>query len=309
MRFRLAHAAALVSSLLLAACSGLAPHQALPGAVKDSLVSTDVVLPIRQNEIYVFVPPSTAGAAGGAAFGVLGAVVGAMVDAGVNNARTSAAEKAVKPLRDSLVGFDYDAALRDDMKASLTQLAWLHATDVKVHKDFGNESYEGAYKTSTASAVLFAGMDYHLSNDGDVLYVTAYTFLFPKNGEKAPVVAKPGSRSRPKLKTAPENAVYRDTLAFQTKVEGATSDRDHNMVLWSADNGAAIRAALKLASVKLSALLASDLERPEKEAAAGGKSVKVEGLKGTIVSTDDDGTLVRFEDGTMKYYTKSIAPK
>jgi hypothetical protein len=306
MRFRLAHAAALVSSLLLAACSGLAPHQALPGAAKDSLVSTDVVLPIRQNEVYVFVPPSTAGAAGGAAFGVLGAVVGAMVDAGVNNARTSSAEKSVKPLRDSLVGFDYDAVLRDDMKASLTQLAWLHATDVKVNKDFGNESYENAFNASTASAVLMAGMDYHLSNDGDILYVTAYTFLFPKNGEKAPVV-KAGSRSKPKLKTAPENAIYRDTLVFQTKVDGATSDRDHNIALWSADNGAAMRAALKLASVKLSAMVSADLDRPEKDPPATGKSVKVEGFKGAIVSTDDDGTLVRFEDGTMKFVTKSIA--
>ena len=67
MRFRFTHLAILLSALSLAACGTVAPHVYLPDPARDKIVSTEVVNSIRQNEIYVYVPPSSGGATAGAA--------------------------------------------------------------------------------------------------------------------------------------------------------------------------------------------------------------------------------------------------
>jgi hypothetical protein len=46
--------------LLVTACSSMPVHQPVPNAVHDKLGTTDVILPIQQSEIYVFVPPRRA---------------------------------------------------------------------------------------------------------------------------------------------------------------------------------------------------------------------------------------------------------
>ena len=294
---------------MLTACAGLPAQKAMPSSAKEQVTSTDVVMSVRQNEIYMYVPPSNAGAVAGGGFGLVGALVGAVIDASVNNARTTAAEKAMKPLRASLVGFEFDTIARDDLKASLTPVAWLHSGDIRVNKDFGPESYENAYKTATGSTVLLTGSDYHLSNDGDVLYVTLSAYIFPKNGAVKEQKAAAGNRSKPKPNTAPDKSIYRDVLSFQTVVAGAGKDRDKNVALWAADNGAAARSALTMASAKLSKLLAADLDRPEKDVAGTGKKVHVEGVEGEVMSTDSDGSLVRLKGGTLKYITSSVVLK
>jgi hypothetical protein len=294
---------------MLVACAGLPPQQALPSSAKEKITSTDVVMSVRQNEIYMYVPPSNVGAAAGASFGLVGAIMGAVIDSSVNNARTTAAEKAMKPLRDTLVGFEYDPMQRDDLKATLSGVAWLHSGDVRVNKDFGAESYENAYKAATASTVLLTGSDYHLSNDGDVLYVTLSAYIFTKDAAAKEQKVVPGNRTKPKPNTAPEKSIYRDVLTFQTRIPGAGADRDKNIALWAADNGAAMRSVLTMASAKLAKLLADDLDRPVKDVAGTGKKVTVEGVKGEVMSTDADGSLVRLEGGTLKYVTNTIVLK
>src|ERR1700683_849873 len=98
----------LLPTTLLGACSSVPVHESLPVAAREKISSADVFVPIRQNEIYVYVPPSTAGSSAGASAGLLGGLVGAAIDAGVNDVRSSKAETAVKPLRDSLVDFNFD---------------------------------------------------------------------------------------------------------------------------------------------------------------------------------------------------------
>lgn len=274
----------------------------MPAAAKDKVASTNVVMSVRQNEIYVYVPPSTAGASAGAGFGILGAVVGAVIDSSINDARTSAAEKAVKPLRQALAGFEFDPIMRDDMKSALSGVAWLHSGEVAVNKDFGPESYENAYRSATGSTVLLTHTDYRLSNDGDVLFVTLSAYIFQKDPARD---QKPAS-GRAKPVAVPQNSIYRDVFTFRARVAGAAGDRDKNIALWAADNGAPMRSALTMASAKLARMLATDLDRPEKDAPAAGRKVKIEFAKGVVVATDDDGSMVRMEDGTLQYVTNSI---
>src|SRR5215469_16608974 len=99
----------LVSGLLVAGCAGVPVHEALPDGARDKFTSTDVVVPIRQSEIYVYVPPSNVSTATG------GGLIPALVDLAVDSVRTSKAENSVKALRDSLVDFDFDKELQADL--------------------------------------------------------------------------------------------------------------------------------------------------------------------------------------------------
>lgn len=295
-----------LSGLLVAGCAGVPVHEALPDGARDKFTSTDVVVPVRQNEIYVYVPPSNVSTATG------GGLIAALVDVTVDSIRTSKAEKAVKALRDSLDDFDFDKALQADLKASLEQKAWMRVRDVRVVKDSTSDSLDRALTNSPADAVLFTTVDYRLSNDGDVLSIWLEASLFPKSdGLRA------FNQQASKPKTNLKNALYHNKLDFQFSPPNVTDDREHNMPMWTQQNGALMRGALKLGAAKLSQMLAEDLEQQTQAGIAssldGAITVRDEldaptSLKGQTVSTDADGTTFRNADGSL-YFVASGWPK
>src|SRR5215469_3554927 len=146
-------------------------------------------------------------------------------------------------------------------------------------------------------AVLFVTTDYHLSNDGDVLYVTVAASLFGNNDALRALKTPQAKPPRTSLK----NALYHNTLVFETKIAGSTSDRDHNIASWSADHGAAMRAALDTGTRELAAMLSADIQRGASDSAdpPGAHMATVENQTGTILGSDDNGSVVRFKDGTL----------
>lgn len=302
MRLRHLQYLCLAPAALLAACAtNTPPHAYLPDAARDKIASTEVVVPVRQSEIYVYVPPSTSGTQAGAAFGMLGVLVGAMVDTSVNNSRTSKAETAVKPLRDAIVDYNFDAALKDDVGKSLTQVGIAHVGNVRVAKEVTPEAMDAALTGSTDAAVLFTTADYHLSNDANQLSVVVTAMMFPNSDALRAV--QPAQKT--KTRTDAKNAIYRNTFMFQADVPGTVADRDHNIQVWSADNGAAMRADLTFAEQKLAQMVADDITATEAgDKARSEEAVKEDGVDVKLVSTDSDGHTVRFKDGTLKYLKK-----
>lgn len=296
----------ILSGLLVAGCAGVPVHEALPVGARDKFTSTDIVVPVTQNEIYVYVPPSNISAATG------GGLIEALVDVTVDSIRTSKAENSVKALRDSLVDFDFDKALQADLAASLEQKPWMRVRDVHVVKDATSDSLDRALTNSTADAVLFTTVDYRLSNDGDVLSIWLEASLFPKSdGLKA--FKQQGSAPKTNLK----NSLYHNKFDFQFSPPNVTDDRAHNMPMWTAQNGVLMRAALKLGAAKLSQMLAMDLEQQtQADSTSGEITVRNEldaptSLKGQTVSTDADGTIFRNADGSLYFmatgFAKSLA--
>lgn len=306
MRMRVSSAAVLLPGLLLGACSTLPAHQALPAEAQDKIASTDVVLPIHQSEIYVFVPNSTGGAV------AVGGILGAIVDASINDVRTSKAETAVKPLRDALVDYDFDKGMQADLKDALAQDSFLHAENFGVVREVTNDKLDGVLDASKDSTVLFVTVDYRLSNDGDVLDIAATASLFPKDDPLKSMV-KTASSSGPK--TAMANALYRNNFIYELHLPGTTDDRDKNIALWSANNGAATRAALDQGARELAAMVAADLEGGDQPVAGAAKvttqtptaQIPVD-VTGLVVNSDKTGQLVRLDDGTMKYISFAAAP-
>jgi len=238
--------AILLSAVLLAGCAANVPvHGSLDQSLQNRIASTDIVLPIKQGEIFVFVPDSQIARAGG------GGLLLALIDAGVNSVRTSKAETAVKPLRDALADYDFDSVLRDNMKSTLSQVAWLHVANASVVRDTSPDSLDQDLGHSTAGDVIIANTAYMLSNDADVLTVTMEAGLYSKDTSLAP--------NKAKQKTSLANSIYHNRITF-IMLAPKTADRDHYIAEWSANNGAAMRAALKLAAEELPQLLADDLQ-------------------------------------------------
>jgi hypothetical protein len=263
----------MLTAVLLGGCvTQIPPHVPLPDVAKDRFASTDVVLPIRQGEIYVFVPNSNVAAATG------GGLLGALVDVAVDSVRTSKAEAAVKPLRDATSDFDFDSLLRDDLRTSLSQIAWLHTGSARVVRNVSPDGLDAALAGSSASAVLFATTDYRLDNDGNVLDVSLSVDLIPKDA--ALMALRTGAKSGHAVQ--PANAIYRDTLTVET-TPPAAADRDHYIAAWSANHGASLRQALTMAAHKLSDMLAADLQQQEIAADADGSATRT--ALGTVVYT------------------------
>ena len=299
-----------LSFFLLAACASQPSiHLPVSNAARGDLTSTDVVMPVRQSEIYIFVPMATAGAGFG--------LIGALVDAGIDSSRTSNAETAVTPLRNAMVDYSFDNALQDQLKASLAQVAWVHAGDYSVVRDVSNDGLAKTLAASKASSVLLVVADYRLSNDGDVLLVTVQAALMPNNDQLRALV--PGKRDD-KTPAALANALYRNRFVFEAHVNG-TGDRNRNIAEWSANNASAARAALTMAAKKLMPLLVEDIQRAEGDIAPPANAPQVAnstpsevvecniapseaqcGKTAVLLSQDQDGQTLRFKDGSLKYF-------
>jgi hypothetical protein len=309
MRVKYSRSVILLSSLLLSACADQPSiHQPLSAAARADLVSTDVSLPIRQSEVYVFVPIATAGAGFG--------LIGALIDVGIDSERTSKAETAVTPLRNAMVDYSFDNALQDELKASLPQITWLHPGKFDVIRDISDDGLVKKLAASTASSVLFIVADYHLSNDGDVLLVSCQAALMANNDQLKALI--PGKRNE-KNSVALINALYRNRFVFEAHVSG-TGDRDRNIAEWSANSGSAARAALTMAAKKLAPIMVEDIQRAEGDIAPATDAPLVDsstpseatpcmvatseaqcGKQGVLLMQDQDGKTLRFKDGSLKY--------
>jgi len=284
MHIHRSHFAILFSTFCLAACAGIPPHEALPLAARDKISSTEIVMPIKQSEIYVFVPDSQIAAAGG------GGLLLALIDAGVNDVRTSKAEAAVKPLRDATVDFDFDGTLRDDVKSSLSAVPWLHVSDARVVRDISPDGMDSVFTGSSAGAILFATTDYHLSNDADTLTVTMNASLFGKDAALADLKAQ----AKDGAKTQLSNSLYHNTLVYQTTTPATgPGDRNANIAAWSANNGSLMRANLTKAAAKLASMLADDIQQPE-------------GPDVPQTTNEPDGSLTRTSTGTLSFIAPSV---
>jgi hypothetical protein len=249
---------------------------ALAPAAQGNFTSTEVVAPVAQNEIYVYVPPTTAGAGQG--------LIGALIDAGVDSYRAGTAEHDVKALRDTVVDMSFDTDLTNQLKASLGQIGWLHVDGVRVTKEVGPKKVDAAIGGSKAGAVMIAIADYQLSNDGRMLTITVNVDLYPNSAALAAFRPGKGSADAP---SAPSNALYRNTFIFQSELPGPPAKRDANMAAWTAYNGGAFRTAMKLGVTKLGEMIAADLQ-----AGPGGAPGQVAKTSDGVELRGDDGSLV-----------------
>jgi len=286
---RLSGCFALISAIALAGCVTQTPtHVPLQAEARSEVASTEIVAPIRQSEIYVYVPPTTAGQNNG--------LIGALIDAGVDAYRANTAETDVKSLRDAVVDMDFDRAWRDQLQTSLSNVPWTHLEGVRVVKEVPTPAVlDGVITGSKDAAVMIANSDYHLSNDGADLYIVVNVDLYAHS--PALTAFKPANGDA-KVVSAPANSIYRNSFMFHARAPGALGRRNVNMAAWAANHGAAFRASMDLGMKELGAMIAADVQRDDAPASEADPRAKPHDES---LGRDADGELIRQPDGSLVY--------
>jgi hypothetical protein len=301
-------------SLILVGCAGVAPTQALKQEALLSLQPVDVHVGISQSELYAAFIPSTAGASGAAACGAVpglgiflaaacGGALGA-VDAQVNATRAKAAEESVRPLKDRLVDLDFDAHMQASVKRSLEMVPGMQYAGIVVTKTVNNKAYEQRFRASTANAVMFVNVDYHLTTDFSTLEASVRGLIYPRGPAARTAVgqsiALPSGPNEAVLQV--KDTVYRSTIFYQAKLPVPAADIAQNVAAWNANDGRLVRAAMQDGIAQLGRLIADDLQRKSGIDASAPASVDVgNGLKARLVAQEPGGRLLRLPDGSLRF--------
>lgn len=227
-----------------------APRLGLPEAAKSQLVSTDVVVAIRQPAIYIALPHGTL------AQTIIAGPIPELIELGTNAVRTAQMTDDVMTLRTALTGYDFDQTFVAEIKSALATQPFLNVANVMLTKDV-SANLENSLTQSKAAAVLVIWVDYHLDKDAWALTLTVGANLYP-NSDALKALRQGAPNDHP---LAPRNAIYRSVLSRSQLLPGLKSKDSREMYIagWSADNAAQMRDAMHYLSANLANKLAADL--------------------------------------------------
>jgi hypothetical protein len=243
----------------------------------------DVHIIVSQAEIQPNINISNITAATG------GGLLFALIDAGVNNARAKEAEKQVVPLREALVGYDFDPLVQHASTTTLQALGWFDPKQVKLSKEETSDSVLAALNASTTSQLMVLRYTYETNADFSAVVVSLYAYIANK---AVPAGKKPDARLQ--LKYVPYNQSVRSFV----RLPGA--DLKHpeaNVKAWAADGGKVARAALDMGVARCQDLLTRSLRYSAADAASmvkrnKRKMTKIPGFAGWELESQANGALI-----------------
>jgi len=245
---------ALASSLLVGLMAiGCAKPTRVPlkEDLRASINSTKTVAGFTQQEIGTSIQSAQGASAG--QFGL----IGALVESGIDNSRTKAAEGAVGPVRNALLGYDPGKALGEALKKELTPVVWLKSGAVEV-QSMGDVTVMTTWLDKCESNVLLVVRpEYRLTPKFDGVMVTAKVSLHPKTSPLAE--AKHPYGTLPGVIYSNE---FTTTYTLSDWPSPAPKELADAAKLWTLDNASKGRALLDSAMAEIAQMIAWDLEQP-----------------------------------------------
>jgi len=276
-----------------AACLlGLVLSSVSIGAVKNNVIAPEARTLAGGRDVYIMIPQAeikpninisniTAAAGGGLLF--------ALIDAGVNNSRAKDAEKTVVPLREALVGFEFDPRAQLESVNTLSGLGWFEPKETKISKDDSQKSMLAAVDQAGTQQNMFLRYSYETNADFSGLVVSLGASLANK---QVPKGKKPDARLQAK------NLAYNSSVRSMIMLPDANpKDPAANVQAWSADGGKAARAALLLGIERCQKLLARGMSLTPADAESLRKRNKrkmsaVPGVAGWVIDSPPESTIV-----------------
>lgn len=262
------------------------------GAIKNAYIAPeartvdggrDVHIIVSQVEIQPNINISNVTAAAG------GGLLFALIDAGVNNARAKEAEKAIVPLREALVGYDFDPLAQHASGTTLQALEWFDPKQVKLSKEGTIDSVFAALDAAGTSQLMVLRYSYGTDPDFSAVIVDLDAYIANK---AAPPGKKPNSRLQPKY--LPYKQAFRSVLMLP----GANpKDKDANVRAWAADHASLARSAIDTGMQRCQALLTRSLTQSAADAESimkrnKRKMTKIPDMVGWELESDGNSTLV-----------------
>jgi len=244
--------------VLMTGCAP-APYKHLEQDARVYIQETDVVLAVPQEEIYGDIDSSNITTATG------GGLLFALIDVMVESGRAKKAEKAVSPLRDKLLDYDYAQVLADELDVQIKKVDWLSAKELTLERSVNDTWAKDKVSSSSASAVLLMTAKYHLSANLDSVETIVDLKMFP-NTESLEQFKEKQDADNSSI-NAGDN-IYRNNIMVSTGLfSGAT--KDENKLALQADDGTKLKDALTRNAKEVASKIHQDLNAGALGASAG----------------------------------------
>lgn len=250
----------LLALMLLTGCAVEPVYKPMPDTVAAKTQKVDVVAGVAQKELIAEIVPSNIAATTG------GGLLFAAIDAGVNASRSSKAEAAIVPARDSLMDFNAVKTFQDDLRHDVAALPWIQSDKVDISLVTSEDEYGKRIQASSKDAVLFVNMDYRLSPDFKLLKVNAQVYLIPKSEALVRLQAELYKKTTKindsgAIKAVTANALYRNYFTYARALDVAADDIKAAAGSWAENSGARVKTALSEGLGAISAMVALDLQQ------------------------------------------------
>jgi len=241
-----------IASLVLVNCAGYKAFIPLSKEVKQQITSSNLVLVNNQQELNAEILESNATSVMG------GGILVALVDSAVNNSRAKTAERLIMPIRSELVDFSMDQEIKKALLPVVKSTVWLHANDISIingiYKDVVDKLLKD--KNNNKDIVGVFNLYYALDHSFTTLKVTLGLELYP---------LKLHINENKQEKTKKIQPIYRAKIEYNKNINMATGSAEKNAKLWAANNGEAIKSALKDAVLNVTLQLTDNLKDPSVE--------------------------------------------
>jgi hypothetical protein len=248
---------------------------------------------VAQPEIKAGITPSNIAVAMG------GGLLPALIDAANNASRSKKAEATIAPIRAATGDFDGDALALQTTKDAIAQIPWLQNADIEFSKDTSLLGKSALLDKASSTQTVFIEYTYGMSADFSAVLVNATIHIADKR--------LPPEQTKPEWRVQPNHVVYANVIATAAYMPNANpKDPDGNAAAWAADNGRAVRTALKQDFAQVAKLLprtmALSSEDVKQMRSGTHKFTAKGGLGGRLVEEGPDGTLM-----WTSYYGYSFA--
>lgn len=216
----------------LTACATEPAHIALKPELSQRINSSNGIILASQKELVAMVEESKVSQQTG------GGLLPLIIDASRNHSRASAAEGAMRPIRDALADYDVGAELQHALATRLKAIPWLHMKKVEVAHDRGAKPIPPLLAASPEDALLLVTPSYVLSSDFTVLHFETDVRVVPRAAHLIPADAGENAEKR----MAP---LYKTRISHRTAatVQGDSIIAASNA--WTNDGGKQIKDAFR----------------------------------------------------------------
>jgi len=260
-------------------CASVPKNHALAPEAHTIEGGREVQISVAQGEIKTNINQSNVAAAAG------GGLLMALIDAGVEAHRAKVAEEAVKPLRDALVGYDFDARAQASTKATLEEIGWFAPRDYGFVKEINADARSARLDATKSDEMAFVDYEYGMSADFDAVEVN---FRVSIANRQTPPKTKPVTR----LYAA--NLVYHQWHKVVIPLNGAAKDKDANVIRWSANGAALTKQALAASLTQAQSMIKRGLTQSAETSLAIPKGARTTagGYTGSLIEKVGTTTLL-----------------
>jgi len=276
-----------VLGALLSGCVSAPKNQSIPAEGRSIVGGREVQISVAQGEIKTNINASNMTAAAG------GGLLFALVDAGVESHRAGVAEQVAKPLRDALVGYDFDARAQERTKATLAELDWFAPRDYSFVKEINADARSAKLDAMASSQMAFVDYEYSLTPDFGAVEISVTVSLANKQ-------AAPGQKPVTRLSAA--NLAYHQQSEVLIPLNNASKRKEENADRWAGNGAALAKQALDTGLTRVQAVIKRGLTQSANDLSAldqgmrHGKPTVAGGISGLLVETSNAGTLLWLGD-------------